>query len=89
VTSAEAQALAAIHGLAGANRVRFVRPHAYERMDERGAVESDVVHALVTATARRLQDNGRYKVSGGTDLDGDALTAVVKLEADVLVITLF
>ena len=35
------------------------------------------------------QDRGGWRVEGGCDRDGDELTVVIDLEADVIVITLF
>lgn len=47
-------------------------------------------HALLGATrATEQRDHGRWCVEGGVDLDGDDLTVVVAVEADVVVVTLF
>ncbi len=51
-------ALRDIRGYAAANRVRFTKPHAFDRMDERGLVIDDVLHALREARSCALQDNG-------------------------------
>jgi hypothetical protein len=87
VSPAEVQALAEIRGYASANRVRFTR-HAWERMDERGVTERDVVHALKAAASCFAQANGTWKVPS-KDTSGDDLVAVVALEDGVLVVTLF
>ena len=87
MTPAEAQALDDVHGYAAANRVRFSR-HAWQRMDERGATEVDVLHALKTAASCVAQANGRWKVPS-KDREGDDLVAVVAIEDGVLVVTLF
>jgi hypothetical protein len=59
-------------------------------MDERGASTDDVCHALLTAKeAVHDPERDRWKVSGGMDLDGDALKVVVAIEADLIVVTLF
>ena len=63
--------------------------HAVKRMDQRGAKRGDVRAALVSATAAMAQDRGGWRVEGGCDRDGDGLTMVIDLEADVIVITLF
>lgn len=49
-----------------------------------------VLAAIASATKATEQANGRIRVEGGRDLDGDDLTVVCKLEpSGVLVITLF
>ncbi len=59
-------------------------------MPERGATYEDVKRALISAaTATWQDDRGNWKVDGGVDLEGDELTAVVDVQADVIVITLF
>ena len=84
------EALQDIRGFAGAGRVRFTR-HARLRAAERAGGTSvgelHVVHALKHATTCAPSD-AKWKVTG-PDLDGDDLTAVVVLEADVLVVTVF
>ena len=58
-------------------------------MRERGAIIDDVCRALVTSTSATWQaEHLSWRVSGGVDLDGDGLTIVVDIEADVIVITL-
>jgi hypothetical protein len=87
VSPAEAQALEEIRGYASANRIRFTR-HAWQRMDERGTTERDVLQALRSAASCVAQANGTWKVPS-KDASGDELTAVVALEGEVLVVTLF
>lgn len=82
------EALAEIKAKAAGGQVRFTA-HAYLRMRDRSATARDVVRALVTATRASEDGVSKYKVSGGSDLDGDDLTVIVVLEADVLVVTLF
>jgi hypothetical protein len=86
VSPAEVQALAEIQGYASANR-RFTR-HAWERMDEPGVTERDVLHALKAAASCFAQANGTWKVPS-KDTSGDDLVAVVALADGVLVVTLF
>jgi hypothetical protein len=44
--------------------------------------------AAATAAIRQ-SERGNWRIEGGTDNDGDDLTAIVDLEADVIVVTLF
>ena len=83
-----AEALTAIRGLAGANRI-VITSHAYQRMSQRGATVQDVHHALVNAPRCSWQpEKSTWKVESA-DLDGDALTLVVSIQSDVIVVTLF
>ena len=85
----DAEALTTIRRMVRRGDVVFTR-HAYVRMDERGASTDDVCHALLTAKgAAHDPERDRWIVSGGMDLDGDALKVVVAIEADVIVVTLF
>ena len=70
--------LAEIKRLAELGRIVFTH-HARLRMIDRGAT--------VSALPQRERDN--WRVEGGVDLDGDDLTVIVDLEADVVVVTLF
>jgi len=82
-------ALAEIKRKATGNQVSFTG-HARKRMAQRGAIARDVISALVTATSATWQtDNQNYRVEGGVDLDGDEMTVIVTIEANVIVITLF
>lgn len=77
-----------VRGLASANRVRWSR-HSRERMAQRGMTESDVLLALRGAvTCQPGNTPDRWKVTG-PDTDGDDLTAVVRIEGDLLVITVY
>jgi hypothetical protein len=82
-----AEALAAIQGYAGANRIR-IESHARKRMKQRGARYEDVRCALMTASRCDLQDNDRWKLPG-TDTDGDELTCIVVIEDEAVVVTIF
>ncbi len=82
-----AAALADIRGYAASGRIAYV-PHARDRMRERGVQPRDVRHALTTAEACQLQDNGRWRVDS-FDLSGDELTVVAVIEEGVLVVTVF
>lgn len=60
---------------AGATGVFFIIDHALDRMDERNVRRNDVRKALAGATTATFQpDNGRWRISGGTDRDGTRLT---------------
>ncbi len=85
MTSAEA--LATIRRAAAARALLYT-VHARQRMAERGATAEDVRTALASATACRAADGGRWKADG-VDLDGDELVAVVAIEGDVVVVTVF
>ena len=55
-----------------------------------GASMQDVFHAAMTAVNVRYQaDRRTWKATGGTDLDGEDLTLVIAIEADVIVVTIF
>jgi Domain of unknown function (DUF4258) len=84
----DTKALAEIQRLARLDRI-VLTGHAAKRMDQRGAKRSDVRAALVSATSALAQDRGGWRVEGGCDREGDGLTVVVDIEADVIVITLF
>jgi hypothetical protein len=88
MTAEEAQALADARGLASAGRIMISR-HAELRMDERGATFDDVRQALISATSCRAEPAARWKVEGGCDRDGDALTMIITFEGSVVVVTLF
>jgi hypothetical protein len=64
--------------------------HALDRMKERNATRGDVRSALTSATPATFQpDNGRWKITGGTDRSGDALDMAVVFENGLVVITVF
>ena len=72
-------------------QLRFADPHAYERMQERGATQSDVAEAIRTATSAEPSADGpnRWRVRGGSDWDGDPLSVVIAIDGNmVTVITL-
>lgn len=85
-----AEALEKIRGLASANRVFWaIGGHVDKRMRERGVQYGDIRSALMNATRAVYQrDNDRWRTEG-PDLDGDELTVVVIVEADLIVCTVF
>lgn len=74
---------------AGRSGIFILGDHALDRADERNLRREDIRNALSQANDAALQDNGRWLVTGGTDLDGDAVTLVIVLHRGVVVITLF
>jgi hypothetical protein len=84
----DAAALAEIQRLARLDRLVFTR-HARERMSERGAERGHVRNALATSTQAIRQDRGTWCVKGGVDHDGDEMTVICDIEADVIVVTIF
>jgi hypothetical protein len=80
------EALEAIRGLAGANRI-VVTLHAQERMRRRGVLYADLRCALVRGVTCRPDDE-KWKVTG-PDTDGDDLTCVVTIDSGVVVVTVF
>lgn len=85
----DAEALAEIQRLAWLHRI-IITSHAGRRMDERDVSEQDVRCALLTATAALWQaDRHNWRVEGGVDTGGDALTLICDFEADVIVVTVF
>ena len=87
MTPEELSALQDIGGLAQAGRVDCY-DHALDRLDERGVSDEDLYNALTKAVSCEAQPRDRWKVVG-PDLDGDSLTAVVEIELDVVVVTVF
>jgi hypothetical protein len=57
-------------------------------MAQRGASANDVLEALSGARVCQAGPDQRWKVTG-PDLDGDDLTAVVAIDDDVVVVTVF
>ena len=79
-----------IKRLATQYRIRFSWHALHLRMPQRGATRDDVRRALMTATSAVYQpDRDNYRVTGGTDTDGDDMDVVVAIEADLLIVTVF
>jgi hypothetical protein len=69
---------------------RTAEPHARKRLAERGATKRCLARALQTATVATYQpENGRWRLDGGVDSEGDALALIVELREGVLIVTLF
>ena len=67
-----------------------VSNHAWDRMNERGVTIQDVKSAMESATRATWDDaEETWKVSGGTDLDGDPLILCVVVNWNVLIVTVF
>lgn len=76
--------------MAGASGRFIFGHHALDRMKERNATRGDVRSALASADLATFQpDNGRWKISGGTDRSGDALDLAIVFENGLVVITVF
>lgn len=87
MTPSETAVLHDVRGYASANRIIISR-HAYRRMEERGATEEDVFHALVNAEGCSAAEEGKWKIKS-RDIDGDMLYLIVAIRDGVIVITLF
>lgn len=83
----EVDALRAIQGHAAVGNIRYSN-HAEERMAQRNVTRGDIRRALVTATAAKATA-AAWRVTGGTDLDGDVLTAVVAIDGAAVIVTVF
>ncbi len=81
--SSPGPALTEIRDQATAGRIAYI---ARAREGVQGVQPRDVRHVLSSAGACHLQANGRWRIEG-TDLSGRALTAVVAIREDVLVVT--
>lgn len=83
-----AEALDFARGAARFRQLRFADPHAYERMQERRATQRDVGQAIITATqaAPSADRPNRFRLSGGCDLDGDALDVVVAIDGNTVTV---
>lgn len=89
MTADEQKALKDAAGYAAAGRVRY-SPHAQKRIEERcGGADNNVLAAIKSATKCTAQDNGRYRLTGGVDIDGDDMTVIILFDDGVLVVTLF
>jgi hypothetical protein len=76
--------------LAGTSGRFIFGHHALDRMKERNATRGDVRSALASANLATFQpDNGRWKITGGTDRSGDALDMAIVFENGLVVITVF
>lgn len=80
-------AIEAIRFAASASRIRY-ESHARLRMKERSVSREDVRNALMNLKTCKAGIDDRWKVTG-PDLDGDALTVVLVIEGDLVVITVF
>lgn len=64
--------------------------HAQEEAENANVQARDIENAIRTATAVIPQEGDRYRLEGGTDLDGGALTVVVReIQPGLFVITVF
>lgn len=66
-----------------------VSGHAFLRMRQRHVTREDIASALRSAQSATAQHDERWKLAGGIDCDGDALSVVVAFEAGTIVVTIF
>jgi hypothetical protein len=74
---------------AGRTGIFLLGEHAADRARERNIGKEDIRNALGGSTSATLQDNGRWYVSGGADLEGDAVNFAVSFERGLVIVTLF
>jgi len=74
---------------AGATDQFFVTIHARGHRDARNVHRADIREALRTTSSAREQEEERWRLEGGVDLDGDDLTLIVAFDAGVVVVTAF
>lgn len=76
--------------IAGTTGIFLFGGHALDRRGQRKLSRADVRNALAGATQAEFQtDKGRWKVTGGVDLDGEPVAIVVVFERGIIVITVF
>ena len=76
-------------GAANRGRLRLTN-HAIERMEERNATIDDIESAVSSATsATHDTERGTWKLTGGSDVDGDTLTVCVAVNGEILVVSIF
>lgn len=64
--------------------------HAQEEADNANVQARDIEHAIRTATSVLAQEESKFRLEGGTDLDGVPLTVVVReIQAGLRVVTVF
>ncbi len=64
--------------------------HAQEEADDANVQARDIEHAIRTATSAVPQEDSKFRLEGGADLDGEPLTVVVReIQPGLLVITVF
>ncbi len=73
--------------LAGRAQQFEVSRHALQRMGERNVTRLDICSALKTATSATCENETKWRLAGGHDLDGDAIELVVVLTGRCLVVT--
>ncbi len=82
-----AEALAEVQGCAKYGRYR-ITAHAFDRMDERGITEKELVRALCNAHGCRQEPGDKWRALG-LDRCGDALEVIIAIEDEMIVITVF
>jgi hypothetical protein len=81
--------LARIQQAARYGRVILTR-HAEEEAENANVQARDIENAIRTATVAMEQEQRKFRLEGGTDLDGDSLTVVIReIQPGLLVVTVF
>lgn len=81
--------LARIQQAARYGRIILSR-HAEEEADNANVQAQDIKHAVLTATTAIAQEQGKFRLEGGSDLDGDALAVVVReIQPGLFIVTVF
>jgi hypothetical protein len=83
-----AAVLAECHA-AGSSGIFIISEHALDRAQERKIGRLDVRNALTGATAAELQDNGRWSVTGGADLEGVPVELIVAFDRGFVIVTVY
>jgi hypothetical protein len=83
------EALRMAQGAARVGQCRMSVLHGRQRSRERNATVSDIRNAILTAKiATWREDDRSWRLSGGTDIDGDHLDVAVGIEGnEVRIIT--
>jgi hypothetical protein len=81
--------LARIQHAARYGRV-ILTQHAQDEAENANVQAHDVEHAIRSATVALAQEHGKFRLEGGTALDGETLVVVVReIQRGLLVITVF
>jgi hypothetical protein len=84
------QVLALAQDAMRAGRFIFTFHAEVERGPQRGAKYHDIKSAILSAKAAEKQPNGSWRLTGGTDLDGDDLTVAIVVDAQsIRIVSLF
>lgn len=83
------EVLAKVRAEKAARRI-LISAHAQEQMMKRRVQASDVWAVIRTATDASQQDNGSWRLLGGTDVDGQDLCVVISFDGgQTVLVTVF